>query len=72
VTCLGALYLGDGRCQFRRLRKIHPVLAHLSKRDMEGKVEGETIVMRRWTGDREALILFNFGVGDIIRRSRYC
>jgi len=32
---------------------------------MEVKVEGETIVMRRWNGDREALILFNFGEEDL-------
>ena len=54
-----------------RLRKTHPVLAHLSKQDLEVKVEGETIVMRRWNGDREVLILFNFGEKDLAVPSRW-
>lgn len=44
-----------------RLRKSDPVLSHLSKQDLEVEVEGETIRMRRWKGDREVLILLHFG-----------
>ncbi|MFP5286966.1 MAG: malto-oligosyltrehalose trehalohydrolase [Thermoanaerobaculia bacterium] len=44
-----------------RLRKSDPVLAHLSKRDLEVELEGDSIVMRRWNGDREVVVLFNFG-----------
>ena len=47
-----------------RLRKTHPVLAHLSKRDMEVTLEGDVLVVRRWNGDREVLILFNFGAAE--------
>ena len=59
-ACLYAFYK-----ELIRLRKTHPVLSHLSKRDLEVKVEGETIAMRRWNGGREALILFNFGEEEL-------
>jgi maltooligosyltrehalose trehalohydrolase len=43
------------------LRRSDPVLSHLSKRDLEVKVEGDVILMRRWKGNREVVVLFSFG-----------
>lgn len=46
-----------------RLRKSHPVLAHLGKRELEATViEAEDVlVVRRWNAGKETLALFNFG-----------
>lgn len=45
-----------------RLRKENPVLACLSKDDMEvvGDESNKSLYVRRWQGDREVVILYNF------------
>lgn len=43
-----------------RLRKTHPVLAHLSKEAMEVIAYANILLVRRWSGDQQVVMAFNF------------
>ncbi len=48
------------------LRRAHPALSHLSRERMQvvRPSGGDVLVIRRWYGARQALILLNFGAQD--------